>query len=278
MGLFGKTENLKIEKKENVVAWEVKLEKGVSYNLQIESGLQCVLFRNGVKAESKYATTEKIVLKDKEGYTKIVVVNINNITPIRCGCGNVPFKDWEINCDTTVGMNGICEIKILNPSQFIDLFEDLTNVTNEKIEDTFRKNFANVLAMKLTADLKKYGRDVDKERLAMGDPIRDYLNQSLAKYGIKAETFTVNGIKFADDYLQAREAYFKKKEEERNRRREKLEQEEQRETELNTLERLSRMSNSNKSEEKAEFVYCPNCGFKNEKKTAYCKQCGTKLN
>lgn len=273
--LFGKTEVLKIEKKENAIAWEINLEKGKNYDLKIDNSLQCILYKNGVKAESLYATMDKNIIKNKEGNQKIVAVNRTNKVNVRCGCGDIPFKDYETDIETKVGVNGICYIKVLNPNQFVDLFTDLTLVDNEKVEDYFRKNLAKVLTMALTSGLDKFGKDVEKEKINMGEAINNYLANELVKYGISVEGFDVLGIKFSDEYLAQRQAYFDEKKRKKEERRRKVEEEEEREREVETIIRLN--ESSAKKEEVKEFVTCSLCGFKNEKGVSFCSKCGNRI-
>jgi len=275
--LFGHNDVLKIEKKADAIIWEVKPEPGKNYEIQIEDGLQGIVFRNGVKGESIYATGAKTIFKKNEGTLKIVVVNRTIEVPVRCGCGDVPFTDYEIDYETKVGMNGICKIKIINPNQFANLFVTETIVTKETIEDYFRKNFSKVLAMALAAGLKNHGKEIEKELYTMGLPIKEYLNQNLGQFGIEVVEFNVLGIKFSDDYLEARTLYFEKKKARREERKEQQRIREEQDRELDALERISKMNN-NKKEEKQDFIYCGLCGFKNEAGTQFCKKCGNKLN
>ncbi len=273
--LFGHTEVLRIENKADAVIWEVKPEPGKNYEIQIDNSLQGIVYRNGVIGESIYATGAKTIFKKNEGALKIVVINRTIVVPVRCGCGDVPFTDYEIDYETKVGMNGVCKIKVINPNTFARLFTTEPIVTKETIEDYFRKNFSKVLAMALAAGLKNHGKEIEKELYTMGNPIKEYLNQSLSEFGIEVIEFNVLGIRFSDDYLEAREAYFENKKARREERKEQQRIREEQERELDALERISKMSNNKPQQE--EFIYCGLCGFKNKAGTVYCEKCGNKL-
>ena len=275
--MFGSSKIIKISKEQGCIAWDIDLLKaGKKQEIKIENGLQCVKFVDGIKVDSLYSTTEKIVINTKEGSIRLIAVDINGIHNVRCGCGGVTFTDYEINMEGQVGMNATITVKVINANKFVDNFLELKKVTDEDVEDFFRTKFAQAMQLALRETVSRYGKDAENQIFTLNEQLKQYLQPSVQNMGLSIESFSINNIHFSEEYTKKRKVYFEKKELDRQKKKAQREEQEVQDRELDVLERLTKMSKTKDQDDK-EGDYCSICGHKNKVGVAFCEKCGNKM-
>lgn len=278
--LFKKSKVIKIEKQEGLFAWEVNLTGAEKkQEVKIANGVQCVRFVDGVKVDSLYSSSTKTFVNTKEGEVRLVAVDISTSHPLRCGCSDVTFTDYEINMDGTVGMNANMKVKVINAMRFVDNFPRVSEVTESAAEEFFRTALVKAMTFALRETVNRFGRDAENQIYNLGNQLKSYLEPTVRDAGLGIEEFSINSIYFSPAYERARKAYFDKKEEDRQKKKEQREEQEEQDRELDVLERLSKMRSEKKTETTTdnEGVYCPICGHKNRVGVVFCEKCGNKI-
>jgi len=300
--MFGKAKKLKtveININNEFVMWEVDLSNiDVNANLYVSAGCLALYIVNGtlrsMNTPGRWIINEK---KDANAPKRLIGVNSDKTFDIFCGTGDIPYKDYETNIETTVGIRGEAKVRILQPWMVFTTLGKST-LTSDELDEYIRTKLAEIMANNLSAVIQKYDyQSVNTQLNAMSETILDIFAEQCNKIGLQCSSFSVNTVFFNDEFKQARKDYFdsqnKRKEAKLDRR-----EEEKRirfESEMNK-EAAEAAAIINRSLPKPEpkpqpapqqpsqpqggyqphqdFKWCQRCGAKVSVNTRFCPNCG----
>lgn len=297
--MFGKHDKVKevtISTNDEYVIWNVDVsDVARDATLHVEQGALGIYIVNGATRSVNNAGRWVINSKADEklgNRIQLVGANADRTYEILCGIGGVPFKDMEINAETVVGAHGECKISVLQPWILCNVLGK-TTVKLDDIDTYIRAKLSELMTSSLADVLQKYDYSSINTRLSdISAEMKDKLFDEFEKIGIGIETFSLNGIHFAEDYRQKRTEYFdnvnrKKEEKEARRERERAQR-----AEIDAINSLvggiqtpSAQANANTAQDlnsnapgvNVPVKYCSRCGMKLSADSVFCSGCGKKL-
>ena len=160
MGLFGNKQekSVAVNVNDKYVMWEIDISN-IAYNAEvtIEAGCRAIYLVNGKKEAILMPGRRRINAKedkrDKNTLRLIGVCAEKNFV-VRIGVGGVPYKDWEMNIETTVGTHGDCSVCIQDP---YELYKRIgkADVTQEDVDEFIRAKISELLKTELALVLQK---------------------------------------------------------------------------------------------------------------------------
>lgn len=285
MGLFGgnkQEKSVAINVNDKYVMWEVDISN-VAYNAEvtIEAGCRAIYLVNGKKEAILMPGRRRINAKedkrDKNTLRLIGVCAEKNFV-VRIGVGGVPYKDWEMNIETTVGTHGDCSVCIQDP---YELYKRIgkSDVTQEDVDEFIRSKISELLKTELALVLQNCDYfTVTTEQSHISSQLIQKFKTELFNVGVDCDNFSLKEIFFPEEYSKARKA----KEENDKKRKEEKEQRREREREqraeidaFNSLN-LSNVGGSNTTNNPTSG-FCPACGSKIPSDAKFCTGCGKKI-
>jgi membrane protease subunit (stomatin/prohibitin family) len=290
-----KVKSVTIKVNNDYVIWNENIEDIVrDATLIVEPGCVGIYIVDGMLKSVNPAG--KWLLKSKEEDKKkaslqLIGVNTEKTFDIRCGTGGVPYKDYEINVETTVGAHGVCKIKISQPWALYTAM-GRPNVTVDEIDQYMKMKLGEIMTSVLSEVLQNYDYNtILSQQSEIADKLAKKCEPKLSDIGIQADSFTLAGIKFSEEYQGQRKAFFEaqnRKKEEKQARREK-EREQQAEIDnLIAIANATQNLNLDNSAPQAPVApaqndinqpvkYCTRCGMKVASNVVFCPGCGQKF-
>ena len=293
-----KVKNVTIRVNNEYVIWNEDIENIVrDTTLIVEPGCVGVYIVDGMLKSINPAG--KWLLKSKEEDKKksslqLIGVNTDKTFEIRCGAGNIPYKDFEVNVETLVGAHGSCKIKISQPWLLYTTMGK-ANVTAEEIDQYMKQKLSEIMTSTLAEVLQSYDYgNVATQHSEIADKLAQKCAVKLNDIGVQATDFTLAGIKFTEEYQAQRKEFFEaqnRKKAEKAARREK-EREQQAEIDnliaianatqqMNIDNGMANQANAPAAPVQNDFnqpvKYCSRCGMKMASNAVFCPGCGYKV-
>ena len=285
MGLFGgnkQEKSVSINVNDKYVMWEADISN-VAFNAEvtIEAGCRGIYLVNGKKDAIFMPGRRRINAKedkrDKNVY-RLIGVCADKSFVVKIGIGGVPYKDWEMNIETTVGGHGDCTVCIQDPYELYTKMGK-ANVTQEDVDEYIRAKISELLKTELALVLQNcdYFTITTQQSFIASQLIQKFKTE-LMQIGVDCDNFSLKEIFFPEEYSKARKAKEaeneqKEKEDEARRQRER---EQRAEIDAFNSLNLSNMGNSNSSNSN-KTGFCPACGKKLPADAAFCPDCGKRL-
>lgn len=286
MGLFGgnkQEKSVSINVNDKYVMWEVDISN-VAYDAEvmIEEGCRGIYLVNGhvsggLLMPGRKRINAKEDRRDKNAYRLIGVCAEKNFV-VKIGIGGVPYKDWEMDIETTVGGHGDCTISIQQP---YDLYTKMgkANVTQDDVDDFIRAKISELLKTELALVLQNCDYfTITTQQSFIASQLVQKFKMELAQVGVTCENFSLKEIFFPEEYSKARKAKEAEKEqkEKEDEARRQREREQRAEIDAFNSLNLSNMGSSNSSNSN-KTGFCPACGKKLPADAAFCPDCGKRL-
>ncbi|MDE6666908.1 MAG: zinc-ribbon domain-containing protein [Clostridia bacterium] len=297
--MFGKSEKLRniiISASDKYVMWNIDLTSAVrDTTLEVAPGcLGIYIVNGGLKSVN---TPGRWIVKSKEeekfGYSlQLIGVNADKTYDIPCGVGGIPFKDFELNCETAVGLNGHLRIRINQPWA---LYTNLgkTDITVDDIDEYIRSKTCEVMTTRLAEVLQKYDYQTVNTQLSLiSTALTKILSEAFSNYGVGVEDFSLKQIFFNEEYKNKRTEYFDNQNRRKEEKLDRREKERAQRAEIDALNSLiggmptapsteAPAQNANQNAGNAGInqpvQYCPRCGAKLSSQVQFCPGCGKKL-
>ena len=291
---MAKVKNVTIKVNDKYVIWNEDLTDIVrDCTLIVEPGCVGIYIVDGMMKNVNPAG--KWLLKSKEedknnSALQLIGVNTDKAFEIRCGAGNIPFKDYEINAETTVGAHGVCKIKIAQPWTLYTTMGK-ANVTAEEIDQYMKMKMGEIMTSTLAEVLQNYDYNtISTQQSEIADKLAKKCAIKLNDIGVQAEDFTLAGIKFTEEYQAKRKDYFdeqnRKKAEKAARREKEREAQAEHDRLMDIVNSTAAMNiNSNTPQAPAApqnnfnnaIRFCPSCGREKASNAQFCSHCGYKF-
>lgn len=286
MGIFDfltgkddKVKNVAINVNDKYVMWEVDISN-VAYDaeLVVEAGCRGIYLVNGKKdvifMPGRRRINAKEDKKDGNAYRLIGVCADKNFV-VRIGIGGVPYKDWEMNIETTVGGHGDCTVCIQDPYELYTRMGK-ANITQEDIDDFIRAKISELLKTELALVLQNCDYfTITTQQSFIASQLINKFKTELMQMGVDCENFSLKEIFFPEQYMQERRAKEDQKEERKREREEQRRREQEQQAEIDAFNSMNFNMVNNSSAGKAS--YCPGCGTKVPSDAGFCPGCGKKL-
>jgi len=299
-----KIDSIIVSPNEKYVVWDVDLtDIERDTKLTVSSGCIAYYLVNGALKSQNTMGQWKIKSKEEDKQNanlRLVAANMEKMFEVYCGVGNIPFKDDEINYETTVGAYGTCKLKLASAWS---LFNKLghSNITVEEIDSEIKSKLTEIMSTQLASVLQHYDYQTIKTQLTtIANDLKKKFTENIIELGMNVEVFALEGITFSEEYIQKRQEFFEEqnqrerdKEDRRAREREQRIEVENVTATLNALRDFNvdekpqpttvnnyygSTSQNRPAPEQPEKQFCPNCGKEVKKGSKFCVHCGTKLN
>ena len=237
----------------------------------------------------------KWLLKSKEedknkSTLQLIGVNTDKAFEIRCGAGNIPFKDYEINAETTVGAHGVCKIKIAQPWTLYTTMGK-ANVTAEEIDQYMKMKMGEIMTSTLAEVLQNYDYNtIATQQSEIADKLAKKCAIKLSDIGVQADDFTLAGIKFTEEYQAKRQDYFDEQNRKKAEKAARREKEREQQAEIDNLIAIANATSQmnldggmpqapamQQNDFNQPVKYCTRCGMKMASNAAFCPGCGYKF-
>ena len=285
MDLFTKKDSsVAINVNDKYVMWEVDISD-IAYNTEvtIEAGCRAIYLVNGKKEAILMPGRRRINARedrrDKNSLRLIGVCAEKNFV-VRIGVGGVPYKDWEMNIETTVGTHGDCSVCIQDP---YELYKRIgkADVTQEDVDEFIRAKISELLKTELALVLQNCDYfTVTTEQSHISSQLIQKFKNELFNVGVDCDNFSLKEIFFPEDYTKARkekEESDKQKKEEKEARREREREQRAEIDAFNSLNLSNPGAFSNNTTNTPKKGFCPACGNKVPSDAMFCPECGRKL-
>lgn len=303
-----KVKNIVVSSNKNYVIWSENLENIVrDTTLIVDSGCVALYIVNGVLKSIN--TPGRWVIKSKEedksnSNLQLICVNTDKTFDICCGVGMIPFKDFELNVETTVGAHGECKIRITQPWALYTTLGH-SEITAEEIDTYVKLKMSEIMTARLSEVLQHYDyTNVMTQQSAIAADLEKKFSQKLNDIGVEVCSFALAGIMFPESYQNQRKEFFEgqnrkkeEKEERRNREREQRAEIDNIVAIANATRDLNTNANNNNNNNNNNqpnynrppqptmydgmtnqaVKYCSRCGTKVSQSTAFCPSCGKKF-
>ena len=290
-----KVKSVTIKVNDKYVIWNENIDDIVrDATLIVEPGCVGIYIVDGMLKSVNPAG--KWLLKSKEEDKKksalqLIGVNTEKTFDIRCGTGGVPYKDFEINAETMVGAHGVCKIKIAQPWALYTAMGK-PNVTVDEIDQYMKMKLGEIMTSVLSEVLQKYDySNILSQQSEIANTLAKKCEPKLSDIGVQADSFTLAGIKFSDEYQGQRKAFF---EEQNRKKQEKLERRQKEREQQAEIDNLIAIANATQqmnleggmnqapaapaqNDLNQPVKYCTRCGAKVASNVAFCPGCGHKF-
>lgn len=288
--LFGKKDKVNsvtVSPNEDYVIWNVDVSNVARDTvLNVSQGCVAIYIVNGGLKSTNPAGRWVINSKEEEKSKckiQLLGVNADKTYDILCGVGGVPYKDDEINAETTVGAHGECKIRVLMPWTLCSVLGK-NDVKTEDIDEYIRTKTAELMTTSLAEVLQKYDyTSINTKLTAISDEMKKKISKEFGDFGLSVESFSVKGIHFPDEFKQKREDFFDKANKRKDEKEARREKERAQRAEADVISTIISSSRAGKdsvapaSDVNVPVQYCPKCGMKISKGAVFCPGCGKKL-
>lgn len=281
--LFGSKKNsVTVTQNADYVIWDIDIS-GVAYDttLNVEAGCFGLYIVNGQLRSNNPAGRWLINPKsEKRDQNKLQLLGVtaDKTFLIHCGVGEVPYKDWDMGVETTVGMRGDCKVRILNAWTIYNTLGK-SNITSKDIDNYVYSKIAELMKTQLAKVLEKYDYlTITTQQSEVSNVLFEAFREELGKVGLQMEEFSLLGFNFNESYIKGRNEALQKDKEKKEDKQKRREEERQQRAEIEMIKDLASISNQPKKEMEApRTIYCPKCGQKLDGGAAFCPNCGKKL-
>ena len=223
---------------------------------------------------------------------QLIGVNTEKTFDILCGVGGVPFKDMDLNIETTVGAHGECKIRITQPWTLYTSIGH-SNITSDEVDEYVRLKMSEIMTTRLSEVLQRYDYDnIMTQQSKIADDLSGLFAVRMNDIGISVDSFALAGIKFSNDYLDKRRDHF---DDENRRKREKEDRRAAERAQRAEIDNVISLANATRDLSSQgnqtvnnyynnmgqggnnQVTYCPRCGTKLAPGTAFCPGCGRKI-
>ena len=263
------------------VMWEVDISNSAfNAKLTVDSGCQGIYIVNGNLRQM--CTSGRWIINDKSekrdgNSLKLIGVNINKTYVVKIGVGGVPYKDWEMNIETNVGMHGDCTVRMQNPWALYQRMGK-ANVTEEEVDEFIRNKISELLRTELALVLQSCDYfTVTTEQNHIASELVEKFKPELEKLGITCDNFSLKEIFFPEQYMQERKAKEEEKAEKKREREAQMRRDEERQAEIDAFNSMNFNMNTSNNSNSGRASFCPNCGTKVPSDAAFCPSCGKKI-
>lgn len=286
--MFGKekVKNITVSPNDGYIMWNVDIGNiARDAVLDVQTGCAALYIVNG--SLKSYNTSGRWLINGKDeikigGKLQLIGVNSDRIYTILCGAGGIPFRDYELNTETTAGANGECKIRLIQPWTLYTLLGK-PDVTSDDLDAFVRGKLSELLSASLADEFSKYDYNTVNARLtAISEGLKNKVFESLSACGLMAEDFSLNAIYFSEEYKLKRAENFERSNRKKEEKAEQRERERAQRAEIDAIRSLAGVDLKDRTADAksggAELVrYCARCGAKTEKDALYCPSCGVKL-
>ena len=296
-----KVRNIVVTPNQDYAIWSPNLENIVrDTTLNVEAGCVALYLVNGMLKSINPPGRWVIKSKDEDksqSKLQLICANTDKTFDICCGVGMIPFKDEDLNLETTVGAHGECKIRITQPWALYNALGH-SDITADEIDSYMKLKLSEIMTARLAEVLQHYDyNNIMTQQSVIASDLGKKFSQHLNEIGIEVVGFSLAGIMFSEDYQNKRKEYFE------NQNRRKAEKEEQRakareqRAEIDNILAVANaarglssapvQSNAAPNPPQVHSVdnslnqpvkYCSRCGTKMAKTADFCPGCGKKAN
>ena len=296
-----KIRNVDVVSNKDYVMWQIDIENAVrDTTLNVAAGCIALYIVNGMLKSTNMPGRWCIKSKDEErsnARLQLIGVNTDRTFEIRCGVGDIPFKDYELNVETKVGAHGECKIRISQPwSLYTTLGK--ANITAQDIDDYAKLKMRELMTSCLSSVLQNYDyNNIMTKQSDIAAELAKRFSEELFRYGVEVESFALAGICFPEEYQQQRKAHFDAENDKRQQREQRREREREERREVESIVAIANAtSNINVPSQPqapaqnnvppyggptnyggAGVKYCPKCGQQVNATANFCPKCGQRL-
>lgn len=298
-----KVKNIIVTPSKDYVIWSADLENIVrETTLNVQPGCIALYIVNGVLKSIN--TPGRWVIKSKEeeknqSVLQLICVNTDKTFDICCGVGMIPFKDYELNIETTVGAHGECKIRIAQPWALYTALGH-SEITAEEIDAYVKLKLAEIMTARLSEVLQHYDyNNVMTQQSVIAADLEKKFSQRLNEIGIEVCSFALAGIMFKEEYQAQRKEFFDAQNRRKAEKEEKRIREREQRAEIDNIVAIANATkdlNPNAASAQAAnpssainqptmfdnmtnqpVKYCPRCGTKMVQSAVFCPGCGKKF-
>lgn len=273
------------------VIWAEDLENvAKEANLTVSAGCVGLYIVNGVLKSVN--TPGRWIIKTKEeeknkSNLQLIGVNSDKVFEIFCGVGNIPFHDYDLDIDATLGSHGDCKLRIASPWALYTTFGH-TPITAEEIDEYAKGKLIEIMTSMLSGAASKYDYDqIMSMQTSISTDLEKAFGKALMDIGLEVAGFSVRGISFSPDYLEKRKEHFERENQFKLEKRERREREREQRAENEMMIALNAshpdptptipVAPAAPVAPNHTVQYCPACGTKLPAAAKFCSGCGTKL-
>lgn len=294
-----KIKNIMVAPNADYVVWAEDLSNIVrDTTLMVSSGCVALYIVNGVLKSINIPGRSLIKSKAEEkdnSKLDLICVNVDKVFEMTCEVSGIPFKDSELNYETTVGGRGECKIRIAQPWPLYAAFGRVP-LTADDIAANVKLKLNEIMTSRLAEVLQNYDYgSVMTQQSAIAADIEKRFTQSLGDIGLEVVSFALAGISFSEEYQEKRKEFFEME----NLRKEQKQQRREKEREQRAeIDNIIAIANATKDLNPSQAMpvtpqaptmyntsanvnqgvkYCPSCGTKMDQSAAFCSGCGKKL-
>lgn len=203
------------------------------------------------------------------------------------GKGNIPYHDYEINAEATVGLHGKYYVRIHNAEKlYMSLSKE--EILPQDVEVFVKKIISDIAGQELAKQIQGYGYDTINSRIeTMNTNIMTAFGPRLMEYGLILVNVSIEGINFCDEYVEERKKHFAKIKEKEEKRKDEKDAIRSQRDEVGIIKDLLEATEKTiivekkveKEEEKPvqpklAKKFCTNCGAENPVDAKFCRVCG----
>ncbi len=269
------------------VIWSENLDNVArDAKLTVSAGCVGLYIVNGVLKSVNTPGRWVIKSRDEEkskSNLQLIGVNSDKVFEIFCGVGNIPFHDYDIDIDATLGSHGDCKLRIASPWALYTTFGHAP-ITSEEIDEYAKGKLIEIMTSQLSGAASKYDYDqIMSMQSTISTDLEKAFGKALMDIGLEVAGFSVRGISFSPDYLEKRKEHFENEKRFKQEKRERREREREQRTEAEVVAIMNANSNNTPPAPAAPVTpnhtvqYCPMCGTKLPAGVKFCSNCGKKL-
>lgn len=292
-----KVKNIVVTQNEDYAIWSPDLDNIVrDTTLNVEAGCVALYLVNGVLKNIN--PPGRWVIKSKEedktqSKLQLICANTEKTFNICCGVGMIPFKDEDLNIETTIGAHGECKIRITQPWSLYTALGH-SNITADEIDSYMKLKLAEIMTVRLSEVLQHYDyNNIMTQQSVIAADLTKKFSNNLNDIGIDVVSFSLAGIMFSEEYQNKRKEYFElqnqrklAKDEQRAKAREQRAEIDNILAVANAAKGLGgsvqppQAANASPAMDNSlnqPVKYCPRCGTKVAKTAEFCPSCGKKF-
>jgi hypothetical protein len=287
---FDKVKSVNISPSDKYIIWEENTENlAKDCDLNVSPGCVGLYIVNGVlksvNTPGRWIINSRDEKRDKAKLT-LIAVNSDKIFEIFCGTGNIPYHDYDIDIDATVGAHGDCKLRISNPWLLYTSFGHAP-ISAEEIDSFAKSKLIEIMSSQLAGAAGKYSyEDIKAKQSEISAELEKQFGKALIDIGLEVASFSLRGITFDQDYLDKRQWHFDNEKRIKEEKRARREKEREQRNEIENIVTLTNATKNNTPPAPAPAApsapnhtaqFCPQCGTKLIATAKFCSNCGKKL-
>lgn len=284
-----KVKSINISPSDKYIIWEESTEKlAKNCELNVSPGCVGLYIVNGVlksvNTPGRWVINSGDEKRDKSNLT-LIAVNSDKIFEIFCGTGNIPYHDYDIDIDATIGAHGDCKLRISNPWMLYTAFGHAP-ITAEEIDSFAKSKLIEIMSSQISAAANKYSyEDIKAKQSEISTELEKQFGKTLIDIGLEVASFSLRGINFDQEYMEKRQWHFDNEKRIKEEKRARREAERAQRAEADILVTIASATQNNTppappappAAPNHTVQFCPQCGTKLAAEAKFCSNCGKHL-